>query len=71
MTLATVGLSIGGVIALATVRVLESFLFETNIHDPSMFGFVALILVVAALGASYLPARRATQVDPVEALRSE
>ena len=68
---AAVGLAIGMAITLAAVRVLDSFLFETSVHDPSTFVLVALLLAVAALGASYVPARRATRVDPVEALRAE
>jgi putative ABC transport system permease protein len=68
---AAVGLAIGMAITLAAVRVLDSFLFETSVHDPSTFALVSLLLAVAALGASYVPARRATRVDPVEALRTE
>ncbi|MFC1639463.1 FtsX-like permease family protein [Gemmatimonadota bacterium] len=69
--LAAAGLAIGVAIAFAAVRVLDSFLFETDVHDPSTFVLAALLLAVAALGASYLPARRAARVDPVEALRAE
>ena len=71
VALAAVGLAIGVAIALVAVRVLDSFLFETNVHDPSTFVIAAFLLAVAALGASYVPARRATKVDPVEALRAE
>jgi ABC-type antimicrobial peptide transport system permease subunit len=64
-------LAVGVVISLATVRVLESLLFETNVHDPFAFVLAGLVLIVAALCASYFPARRATKIDPVEALRAE
>jgi putative ABC transport system permease protein len=65
------GLAVGVAISLSAVRVLDSFLFETNVHDPVAFLLAAVLLTVAALCASYLPARRATKIDPVEALRAE
>jgi len=70
-SLALAGLAIGFLIALAAVRLLESFLFEMNTLDPGVFMSAAVVLTAAALTASYVPARRATRVDPVEALRSE
>jgi len=69
--LAAVGLAVGIAIAFAAVRVLDSFLFETSVFDPYTFVLAASLLVVAAVGASYLPARRAARIDPVEALRAE
>jgi predicted permease len=68
---AAAGLAVGVAICLSAVRVLDSFLFETNVHDPLAFVLAALVLAAAALCASYLPARRATKIDPVEALRAE
>jgi predicted permease len=65
------GLAIGVAISLSAVRVLESFLYETNVHDPLAFVMAALVLAAAALCASYFPARRATKINPVEALRAE
>ncbi len=65
------GLAIGLVVTLAAVRVLDGFLFEISPIYPAALIAVALLLTSAALAASYLPARRATQVDPVEALRRE
>ncbi len=70
-SLAVAGIAIGLMVALAAVRLLESFLFEMNSHDPGIFLVAAMILVAAAVAASYVPARRATRVDPVDALRSE
>jgi len=66
-----IGLAIGLVVALAAVRALERFLFEISPTDPATLIAVALLLTSAALAASYVPARRATKVDPVEALRRE
>jgi putative ABC transport system permease protein len=69
--LAGIGLAIGTALAWAAVRSLNSFLFQTSTHDPLMFVAAILVLAGAALAASYLPARRATKIDPVEALRAE
>ncbi len=71
LTLLTIGLAIGLVVSLAAVRALERFLFEISPTDPATLMAVALLLTSAALAASYIPARRATRVDPVEALRRE
>ena len=69
--LAGAGLAIGVAIALVTVRLLDNFLYQTNIHDPAMFVMAVLLLATAALAASYFPARKATKVDPVQALRAD
>jgi putative ABC transport system permease protein len=69
--LALAGIALGLVVALVAVKLLDTFLFEINSHDPGIFLSAAALLTAAALAASYLPARRATRVDPVEALRSE
>jgi len=65
------GLAIGLAITLVAVQSVERFLFEISPTDPATLMAVALLLASAALGASYIPARRATRVDPVEALRHE
>jgi putative ABC transport system permease protein len=49
----------------------NSLLFEVSPTDPATFALIALLLVVVAFIASYIPARRATKVDPLRALRQE
>src|SRR5205085_8680657 len=71
MRLVALGAVVGVIAALAAGTLLRSLLFRVSGHDPvALAGSVALLLVVAAL-ASYLPARRATRVDPLVALRYE
>ena len=69
--LAAVGLAIAVPAALATSRLVESFLFGTTPNDPRALSLAAAILVAAALAAGYGPARRASRVDPMVALRHE
>ncbi|MEW6209101.1 MAG: ABC transporter permease [Acidobacteriota bacterium] len=69
--LAMTGIAIGLAASMAMTRLIESLLFETGPRDPSVFAFVSLLLIVVSLAACYLPARRATRVDPMTALRYE
>jgi predicted permease len=69
--LAAVGLAIGASAALAASRLVESFLFETKPNDPRAIALAAGILLTSALAAGYGPARRASRVDPLTALRHE
>jgi putative ABC transport system permease protein len=65
------GLIAGIAGALALTRLLESLLYEVSATDPLIFGAVSVGLIAVSLAAMYIPARRATQVDPLEALRQE
>ena len=67
--LAFVGLAIGVVAALGLTRVLRTMLFEVTTTDPITYVGMALVLGLAVLAASWIPARRAARVDPVIALR--
>ena len=66
-----VGLFIGLGATFATSRFLGSMLFQTGAHDPLTFCLTTLLLATIALAASLLPARRATRINPIEALRTE
>jgi len=71
MGLALVGVIIGVATAFALTSAVKSFLFGVTPNDPATFLTVAAVLATAALAACYLPARRAAQVDPLRALRTE
>jgi putative ABC transport system permease protein len=65
--LAGLPVGVGGAIALT--RVMKGLLFHVSATDPATFAGVALLFILVALAASYIPARRATRIDPMEALR--
>jgi putative ABC transport system permease protein len=69
LALTLTGIAIGLAGALALTRLMSSLLYETSAMDPIAFAVSALLFTVVALLASYLPARRATRIDPTHALR--
>jgi putative ABC transport system permease protein len=71
MKLVAVGVALGLVAAVALMRLMKSLLFEVSATDPWTFVIVVLLLMSAAALACYLPARRASRVDPIVALRCE
>jgi hypothetical protein len=70
MTSVAAGAAVGVAAAMALVRLLQSFLFEVQPLDPAAFAAAGAVLAAVALVAAYLPARRATRVDPLDALRT-
>ncbi len=71
LLLTGIGVGCGLAAALVLTRLMKALLFEVSTMDPLTYGAVSAVLVMAAMLASYLPARRATNIEPVEALRVE
>ena len=71
LTLTGIGVACGLVVAIIVMRLMSSLLFKVSPVDPVAYGAASLGLVATAFLASYLPSRRASAVDPVEALRAE
>ena len=71
MVPALIGLGAGIAGAIGLTRLMSSLVFQVSVTDPITFGAVASVLLLVAVAACYLPARRAAKVDPIEALRCE
>jgi len=69
--LAAIGVAVGVVAALGMTQLMRSLLFGVSAVDPAIFAGVALLLTLVAIGACYIPARRASRMNPIVALRYE
>jgi len=71
LRLTLIGIATGGILSIAAVRVLRAWMYEMSVYDAPTSVAVSLLLFIVALVASWLPARRASRVDPVQALRAD
>jgi len=71
MSLAVIGVAAGLLGSFAVTRLMSSLLYRVSAADPITFTVISLLLTGVALGASFIPARRALKVDPMVALRHE
>ena len=65
------GIAIGAVISLFSLRLINNLLFGVHSGDPEVLAFVAVVLLIVGVRAAFFPARRAANVDPLEALHYE
>jgi len=69
LTLTLAGVAIGTGAAFALTRVMKAMLFHVSATDPATFAGIAILFLAVAMAASYIPARRAARIDPMDALR--
>ena len=71
LVVALAGTAVGLAVAWPSARLMSSMLFGVSAHDPATYVVVTLLLITVSMFATYIPARRAASVDPVQALRSD
>jgi ABC-type antimicrobial peptide transport system permease subunit len=71
LQLTAAGIVLGGIAALILTRLMGNLLYKVSPHDPLAFGSALVVITIASLAACFLPAWRATRIDPVQALREQ
>jgi ABC-type antimicrobial peptide transport system permease subunit len=71
LQLTAAGIVFGGIAALILTRLMGNLLYKVSPHDPLAFGSAFVVIVMASLAACFLPAWRATRIDPVQALHEQ
>ena len=71
MGLTAIGTAIGLAVSWGISRSMRTLLYDLSPHDPATYAWIVAVVAAVALIASYIPARRATNVDPLQALRAE
>ena len=70
LRMAALGIGVGAIVSLAVSSLIASLLFGTAPTDPATFAIIFMLLAVVALAAGYIPARRASRINPMVALRN-
>ena len=71
LQMAALGITVGALLSIAAAQLIATLLFGTTPTDPPTFGVMLMLLIGVALLAGYLPARRASRINPMVALRNE
>jgi ABC-type antimicrobial peptide transport system permease subunit len=71
LQLTAAGIAFGGIAALILTRLMGNLIYKVSPHDPLAFGSAFVVIVIASLAACFLPAWRATRIDPVQALHEQ